>query len=92
MTTNILSPNWEGEYAPPVDPSAIRFKAQPSYNCDGCLFLGQRNSVCDHAGKIAASIEQPDCDQLAPNGMTYIYVLDKSDPRQLDLLKVNHGR
>lgn len=95
MTTHILSPEWEGEIAAPVDPSTIRFKAVPApayANCQGCLFAGQRVAVCWSAAEIAVRNEQPDCDGQLPGGRSIIYVLDKSDPRQLDLLKARrHG-
>jgi hypothetical protein len=84
MTTNILSPNWTGDTAEPIDPTTIRFKAvrAPVYaDCQGCLFIGQRSTVCRQASG------QVDCDEAAPEGWSVIYVTDKSDPRQMDLLK-----
>ncbi len=42
-----------------------------------------------YAGKSNRSpggLELPDCEALAPNGKTYIYVLDLRDPRQMELL------
>lgn len=94
MTTNILSPNWTGDTAAPVDPDNLRFKAvqAPVFgDCDGCLFIGQRASVCKRANRIAVEAGDPDCDQVlgAPK-RTVIYVLDKSDPRQLPLIEKGH--
>jgi len=43
--------------------------------------------VCSTAAALAVANDQPDCDDRSPGGMTYIYVLDRSDPRQLDLIK-----
>jgi len=92
MTTSILSPKWRGERAEPIDPDAIRFTAQESPSmdidtgCDGCLFASQRE-VCARANEIAVAAGLPDCEDLAPSGHDYIYVLDTSDPRQIDLLK-----
>lgn len=93
MTTNILSPNWMGDTAAPIDPDTIRFKAAPAPvagECNGCLFIGQRASTCRHANDLAAVNDQPDCDQLLPDGRSIIYILDDSDPRQLPLLEKGH--
>lgn len=93
MTTTVTSPNWQGHFGQPIDPATLRFKAQPSTECNGCLFADQSITVCDKAAQIARGIGQPDCDQPAPGGRTYVYVIDKSDPRQLDMLKGGeHGR
>jgi hypothetical protein len=94
MTTNILSPNWEGDTAEPIDPTTIRFKAvrAPVYaDCQGCLFIGQRSAVCRQASALAVEAGQVDCDDAAPEGWSVIYVIDKSDPRQMDLLKAAEG-
>ena len=88
MTTNITSDKWRGERGEPINPAAVRFKAQEAHapSCEGCLF--ERSvGVCSTAAALAVANEQPDCDDRSPAGMTYIYVLDKSDPRQLDLIK-----
>lgn len=90
MTTNILSPDWEGDTDEPINPSAIRFKAAPAKayaNCQGCLFAGQHVAVCWEAAEIAIRNEEPDCDGKLPGGRSIIYVLDKTGPRQMDLLK-----
>lgn len=94
MTTNILSPNWAGFTAAPIEPEAPYIKAvqAPVFGeCDGCLFIDQRSSVCTRANAIAIAAGQPDCDQVltAPK-RTVIYVLDKTDPRQLPLLEKGH--
>ena len=89
MTTNVLSPNWTGETAAPMDPATIRFKATqaPVYaDCHGCLFAGQRSVVCRRACEVA----KVDCDGPWPAGGSMIFVLDKSDPRQMDLLDKEH--
>lgn len=88
MTTCITSDNWEGDRAEPINPSTVRFKAKEAAapSCAGCLF--ERSvGVCFNAAALAVANDQPDCDDRSPAGMTYIYVLDKSDPRQLDLIK-----
>lgn len=94
MTTNILSPNWEGDTAAPIDPVTIRFKAVQAPvlgECDGCLFIGQRSAVCNLANAIAATADYPDCDHvLTGPRRTVIYVADKTDPRQLPLLGGEH--
>lgn len=74
MTKCITSDKWRGERDEPVNPTTVRYKAQEATapSCEGCLF--ERSvGVCSTAAALA--------------GMTYIYVLDKSDPRQLDLIK-----
>lgn len=94
MTTNILSPNWAGQTAAPIDPDTLRIKAvqAPKFgNCDGCHFIGQRYTVCNRANEIAMAAGMPDCDDvLAGPRRTVIYVLDDSDPRQLPLLGGEH--
>jgi hypothetical protein len=94
MTTNILSPSWTGDTAAPIDPDTIRIKAvqAPIFGeCDGCHFMGQRASVCFRAASIAVAAGDPDCDHvlIAPK-RTVIYVLDKSDPRQIPLIEKGH--
>jgi len=93
MTTNILSPKWEGDTASPINPDTLRIKAvqAPVFGeCDGCLFQGQRSSVCFRAADIAIAAGDPDCDQVLPGRRSVIYVLDKSDPRQMPLIKKGH--
>ncbi|OEZ46306.1 hypothetical protein JAB1_52050 [Janthinobacterium sp. MP5059B] len=88
MTKCITSDKWRGERAEPVDPAAVRFKAREAeaVNCEGCLFE-QSFGVCATAAALAMANGQPDCEKRAPGGMTYIYVLDQSDPRQIDLIR-----
>jgi hypothetical protein len=91
MTINVLSPNWEGDTAEPIDPTTIRFKAvkAPVYaDCQGCMFVGQRTAVCRQASALAVEAGGVDCDDPWPAGGSVIYIIDKSDPRQMDLLKV----
>ena len=93
MTTNILSPHWEGDTASPIDPDTIRIKAvqAPVFGeCDGCLFIGQRSAVCNRANAIAMAAGDPDCDPVLPGRRSVIYVLDKSDPRQMPLIEKGH--
>lgn len=89
MTLNHLSPNWRGNHADPIDPDAIRFGVAPApvfADCTGCVFMGQRTSVCERASEIARAAGGIDCDDPMPNGRSVIYVLTEADPRQLDLL------
>lgn len=89
ITTNILSPKWQGDTAAPIDPTEVRFKAAkaPVYaDCQGCLFIGQRTAVCRHASALAVQAGEVDCDDPWPAGGSVIYVADTSDPRQLPLL------
>lgn len=88
MTKCITSDKWRGERAEPINPAATRFKAQEAAaaSCDGCLFE-RSYGVCSAAAALAVANYQPDCADRSPAGKTYIYVLDKSDPCQLDLIK-----
>lgn len=88
MTMRITSTCWRGDRGEPVNPAAVCYKAQEAAapSCEGCLF--ERSvGVCSTAAALAVANGQPDCDDRSPAGRTYIYVLDKSDPRQLDLIK-----
>ena len=88
MTKCITSDKWRGERDEPVNPAVVRFKAKEALapSCEGCLF--ERSvGVCSSAAALAVANDQPDCDDRSPGGMTYIYVLDRSDPHQLDLIK-----
>lgn len=88
MTKRITSDHWRGDRGQPISPSTVRFKAQEANapSCEGCLF--ERSvGVCSTAAALDMANDQPDCDDRSPGGMTYIYVLDRSDPRQLDLIK-----
>lgn len=90
MSAARLGPMWEGYNEKPIDPAAVRFKAEPAPvrgECDGCMFCGQRAAVCRQVEAIAAANKIIDCDSQLPDGRTVIYVVDKSDPRQMDLLE-----
>lgn len=92
MTTNILSPKWEGDIAEPIDPAAVRFKPAPGAvyaDCQGCMFIGQSSAVCRRASELSVQNGGVDCDDPwpGPEGGSIVYVLDKSDPRQLPLLQ-----
>jgi hypothetical protein len=81
--TDITSPHWRGERAAPIDPSTIRFTAQGSIGCTGCLFRSQKYTVCDAAHDIAVAAGLPPC---SGDSGEFIYIIDESDPRQLQLL------
>ena len=88
MTKCITSDHWRGDRDEPINPDTVRYKAHEATapSCEGCLF--ERSvCVCSTAAALAVANDQPDCDDRSPGGMTYIYVLDRSDPRQLDLIK-----
>lgn|GEM_PF-5620855 len=64
--------------------SAAHFTAAESHHeCEGCIFERERTSECKEAAQIAKRLDLPDCEDRAPSGHGYIYVLTKSDPRQL---------
>lgn len=93
MTKNVLSPHWTGsDRAEPIDPAMIRFKVAEApifADCEGCLFINQFSPVCRRAAELSGH----DCDDPLPNGRSAIFVLDKSDPRQvqMDLEIVGQG-
>lgn len=76
-----------------MKPADIRFKAMESDDgCKGCLFQKQRSAVCREASQVAQDIGQPDCDDRSPvSKLSYIYVLDESDPRQIPMLPTCEG-
>ncbi len=55
-------------------------------DCTGCIMRDASFRECAAACAQAKSAGLPDCDDIGPNGKPYIYVLDKSDPRQVDLV------
>ena len=74
-----------------MNPSEIRFKAvESSRGCSACLFYGESYRSCVNACDKAVQRGLPDCDDKAPSGKTYVYVLDETDPRQMDLLDKEH--
>ena len=69
----------------------IRFKAiESSRGCSACLFYGESYRSCVNACDKAVQRGMPDCDDKAPSGKTYVYVLDETDPRQMNLLDKEH--
>lgn len=76
-----------------VEPDAVRFTAKPDGgdSCENCMLKFQPASVCKVAATLAVERGLPDCDEVIPwpayDGPpeSYIYVLDKSDPRQIQM-------
>ena len=71
-----------------VDPDAVRFtvaEAEVFADCQGCIFQGQPSEVCRRAVEIAKDGNLIDCDDPLPNGRSGIYVIDRSDPRQIQM-------
>jgi hypothetical protein len=64
-------------YDAPIDPSEVHFTAVEACGCDKCIFKAQRTVVCHRVAMIAEEKGLPDCT------LGFIYVLDKSDARQL---------
>ena len=84
MTKNILSPAWRGQRATPIDPATIRFTAAPGpvyADCCGCIFIDQSGKVC----RAAQALSGMDCDAPMHDGHSLIFVLDKTDVRQMIL-------
>lgn len=82
---------WLGLRGDEIDPAAVSFVAVErrgeSGNCRGCIFSGQRASVCAAACKLAARCGIVDCDSPTDPGKRIIYVAPPNDPRQLELLE-----
>ncbi len=78
---------WLSNDAEPLDPSAMQYRAVAATGvdgCTGCLFKGQKSKVCMAAGTAARLARMPDCeDRDADTGRTFVYVLIKTDPRQM---------
>ena len=51
--------------------------------CKGCLFEREHTTECHAAAIEAKRLDLPDCEDRAPSGNGYIYVLTKTDPRQM---------
>ena len=52
------------------------------------MFERNNATTCRQASEITAALDLPDCEARAPAGQAYIYVQDKSDPSQVDLIKI----
>lgn len=63
----------------PLDPASMRFTVRVAKSCRGCLFAGQRASVCHQAAAVAIRALLPDCD----DGFAYVPI--PIDPRQLTI-------
>lgn len=71
-----------------VDPDAVRFtvaEAPVFADCQGCIFFDQPSEVCERANVIAQGNGLIACDDPLPNGRSGIYVLDRTDPRQIQM-------
>lgn len=64
------------------------FYAEPATReCLGCIFDNERSRVCREAGLAAVAAGMPDCESRGPGASSYIYRLDLSNGRQMDLLE-----
>lgn len=64
------------------------FYAEPATReCLGCIFDNERSKVCKQAGEAAVAAGMPDCEASGPGAKGYIYRLDLSGGRQMDLLE-----
>lgn len=65
----------------------LRIKAvESARNCTGCMFVLEQSWTCVRLCAELAKRGLPDREDKAPSGKEYIFVLDDSDPRQLNLL------
>ena len=64
------------------------FYAEPATReCLGCIFDNELAAVCRRAGEAAVEAGMPDCESRGPGASSYIYRLDLSNGRQMDLLE-----
>jgi hypothetical protein len=69
----------------------LRIKAvEHAGGCRGCLLYGESFRDCVTACDKLVQRGLPDCDDKAPSGKSYVYVLDDTDPRQMNLLDREH--
>jgi hypothetical protein len=79
---------WLGTGAAPLDPATMQYRARvadkDTGDCAGCLFRGQASKVCKAAAIAAQRAGINDCDDRdAETGRSFVYVLIKTDPRQM---------
>lgn len=79
---------WLGNDAPLLDPNAMQFRAvlapKDAGDCAGCAFRGQASKICKVAALAAQRAGIKDCDEHDDEtGRTFVYVLTKTDPRQM---------
>ena len=68
--------------------AGVWFFAEPATReCQGCIFDNERSDVCRWAGQKAVAAGMPDCEASGPGAKSYIYRLDLSNGRQMDLLE-----
>lgn len=69
-----------------IEGKTIGFVAKESapQDCAGCRFADEKHYICQAAGIAAINAGQPDCEDRAPSGNTYIFV--EADARQLPLI------
>ena len=69
----------------------VRVKAiEHAGGCSKCMFHGESFRSCVTICDRLVQRGLPDCDDKAPSGKTYVYVLDETDPRRLNLLDKEH--
>ncbi len=84
---HVVGTRWR-EKIETINPENVRFtidKARSHGSCDGCVFSGQPSTVCRKASEIAKANGILDCDEPLPDGSSGIYVIDLSDPRQMQI-------
>lgn len=63
------------------------FAERATRECQGCIFDNELSGVCRRAGEAAVAAGMPDCESRGPGASSYIYRLDLSNGRQMDLLE-----
>lgn len=77
---------WLGLHGKILEPAGMRFQTieRRGKGCGGCIFLGQRATVCRAACDLAMLAGFSDCD-APPPGKRIIYIVPAQDSRQADL-------
>ena len=71
--------DWLGHHGEPLHPESMQYATREATSCRGCLFDGQRSSVCARASLAAVRAGMADCES------GFIYVMREIDPRQIPI-------
>ena len=61
--------------------------AEAAHDCKGCIFEHEHSRECRAAEAVARDLALPMCEDQAPGGNGYIYIFDKTDPRQMRIIQ-----
>lgn len=81
MRANLIAvADWLGHHGEPLHPEAMQYTTSPAKSCRGCVFDGQRASVCERACQAAERAGLERCDRA-----DVIYLPKPIDPRQIPI-------